>query len=188
MALPPRFLFTSGRLCIDFVHTGGEGVRARWERWHSTRDLADWMAQRPGLEVVARVGERDLRDARALREAIWSAAQAVLRRRAIPADCARALVRTGGRPSLVPVLRRGAMAWSPDSTGAQVLSTVARDAIELFGTSARVRLRECGNPMCQLLFVDTSRPGKRAWCTMRRCGNLAKVARYRASRRRSDRQ
>jgi CGNR zinc finger/Bacteriocin-protection, YdeI or OmpD-Associated len=64
-----------------------------------------------------------------------------------------------------------------------VLSAVARDAIDVFGTAAvRARLRRCSNPLCALLFVDSSRPGKRAWCTMRRCGNLSKLARYRTGR------
>ena len=61
--------------------------------------------------------------------------------------------------------------------------TIARDAVELFGSSVVERLRQCQNPACPLLFVDASRPGKRAWCTMRRCGNLDKTARYRTNRR-----
>nr|WP_312856528.1 CGNR zinc finger domain-containing protein [Phytoactinopolyspora halotolerans] len=28
-------------------------------------------------------------------------------------------------------------------------------------------------------LVDTSRPGKRRWCSMQRCGNLAKVRGHR---------
>jgi predicted RNA-binding Zn ribbon-like protein len=70
------------------------------------------------------------------------------------------------------------MRWL-DPTAAQILSNVSRDAIELFGTGLRARLRECRNPNCGLLFVDLSRPGKRRWCAMRRCGNLNKIARYR---------
>lgn len=63
-----------------------------------------------------------------------------------------------------------------------MLATVSRDAIELFGTELRERLRECENPECALLFVDLSRPRRRRWCTMRRCGNLNEIARYRTGR------
>jgi len=177
---PPRFLFISGRLALDFVHTGGEGERAHWERWHTARDLAEWMEACPMLAVKARVTDDDVAIARELREAIWTGAQAVLRGTPV----APALIdRVAAAPPLVPVLRKGDKAWASGSTGAQALSTVARDAIDLFGTAARERLRRCQNPRCALLFVDTSRPGKRAWCTMQRCGNLSKIARYRAGQR-----
>ncbi|MFE7743242.1 CGNR zinc finger domain-containing protein [Nocardia sp. NPDC057455] len=40
-----------------------------------------------------------------------------------------------------------------------------------------MRVRAAGD--CGLLFVDASRPGRRRWCSMDRCGNLSKVRRYR---------
>jgi Putative stress-induced transcription regulator len=114
MAWPPRFLFISGRLALDFVHTGGEGARARWERWGSTADLADWMRACPLLRVKARVEARDLGEARQLREAIWSGAQAILAGRRPASEI---LCRIAARPALVPTLRRGERAWAPGSTG-----------------------------------------------------------------------
>jgi predicted RNA-binding Zn ribbon-like protein len=182
MAWPPRFLFIAGRLCLDFVHTGGQGFRARWERWHTPQDLAEWMEACPLLAVRARVTAADLADAGQLREAIWEAAQAHLRGKALPAKAAALIETVAARPDLVPVLRQGKRAWSPRARGAQALSAVARDAIALFGTDAVDRLRECARHNCYLLFVDLSRGGRRAWCTMRRCGNLQKIARYRAAR------
>jgi predicted RNA-binding Zn ribbon-like protein len=179
MPWPPRFLFTSGRLSVDFALTGGEGERARWERWDSPRDLADWMREDPRLGVVATPTERDLKAARRLREAIWHGAQAVVRGASVPGWVEEALERHAARAPLVPVLERGGMAWAPEQPASAVLSTVSRDAIELFGTSVRERLRECANPACGLLFVDLSRPGRRRWCTMRRCGNLNKLSRHR---------
>ncbi|NEE48667.1 CGNR zinc finger domain-containing protein, partial [Streptomyces sp. SID8455] len=41
-------------------------------------------------------------------------------------------------------------------------------------------IRTCGADDCRLLFVDTSRPGKRRWCSMERCGNRHKVRAHRA--------
>ncbi len=44
---------------------------------------------------------------------------------------------------------------------------------------ARVRSR----PRCDWLFYDTTRGGRRKWCSMRTCGNREKVTRhYRANR------
>ena len=43
--------------------------------------------------------------------------------------------------------------------------------------SAGERLRSC--PRCGWLFLDTSRGGRRRWCSMRVCGNREKVSRHR---------
>ena len=42
---------------------------------------------------------------------------------------------------------------------------------------ASARVRTCAG--CSLLFIDRSRPGRRRWCSMDRCGNRDKTARYR---------
>ena len=178
MPLPPRFLFIAGRLSIDFALTGGEGERAYWERWQSPEDFADWARACPALAVDVPVSQRDLIHAQELREAIWWAAQAVLRGEDVPPAIQELLSRFAKQPGPVPVMRAGEMRWL-NPTATQVLSSIGRDAIELFGTGLRSRLRECRNPNCGLLFVDLSRPGKRRWCAMRRCGNLNKIARYR---------
>jgi predicted RNA-binding Zn ribbon-like protein len=41
------------------------------------------------------------------------------------------------------------------------------------------KLRQCGGEECGWFFVDESRGGRRQWCEMRDCGNLAKVRRHR---------
>ena len=176
---PPRFLFTAGRLCIDFAQTGGFGELARWERWPAPADLADWFAASELRLRVARVRPEELHRARLLRDAIQRAATSTLAGDRLDRAVAERLERHAAVASLVPVLNGGSAAWSPASSPLQALSTVARDAIGLFGTDARERLRRCKNPRCPLLFVDGSRAGRRAWCTMRRCGNLQKTARYR---------
>lgn len=44
------------------------------------------------------------------------------------------------------------------------------------------RIRQCGNEVCNWLFLDTSRNRSRQWCDMKDCGNLAKVRRFRQRR------
>ena len=41
------------------------------------------------------------------------------------------------------------------------------------------RIRECESPECALLFVDTSRPGRRRWCSSAACGSKDRSASYR---------
>jgi predicted RNA-binding Zn ribbon-like protein len=72
--------------------------------------------------------------------------------------------------------------WGPDATGTQLLSAVARDAVDLFGGPHAHRIRECASDDCHLVFVDTSRPGRRRWCSMEHCGNRHKVRALRARR------
>ena len=54
---------------------------------------------------------------------------------------------------------------------------------ELDGTWAK--LRGCANPECRSVFWDRSRNGSGRWCSMRSCGNQAKVRAYRARERAS---
>ena len=42
------------------------------------------------------------------------------------------------------------------------------------------RVRECAGPECRALFLDTSRPGSRRWCSMDFCGNRVKKDAMRA--------
>jgi len=60
-----------------------------------------------------------------------------------------------------------------------VLAPVVRSIVELLGSVPRGRLRECASDVCHTWFVDTSRGGRRRWCSMAACGNRAKAARHR---------
>jgi predicted RNA-binding Zn ribbon-like protein len=56
---------------------------------------------------------------------------------------------------------------------------VARDTTDLLTTGRLHRIRECPGPDgCGWLFYDTSRNGKRRWCSMEVCGNRAKGRRH----------
>ena len=180
MAWPPRFIFIGGTIAIDFAQTGGEGGRSRFERWHTPSDIADWAELAPGLRLRPTVTEAEYKTAWLLREAMWRTLQHQLAGEGPETadhDLIEAIART---PDLVPQWREGRMIWSPDASFSQVMSSVARDAIDLFGTSRVERFRKCASPTCGLMFVDQSRPGRRQWCTMERCGNLSKVAKHRA--------
>ncbi|MGE5775443.1 MAG: CGNR zinc finger domain-containing protein [Chloroflexota bacterium] len=176
-----RFIFVSGRLCIDFTQTGGEtGKRAYWERFHEPSDLADWFFESP-LQVQVQVSLEEFLSAIALREAVWRAAEAIRQRETPHTEDIDLINHLASAPDLSPQLRRDGAGWNwdfpIDATAA--LSTVARDAIDLFSGELRSRIRTCENPNCGLMFVDTSRPGKRRWCLMKRCGNMEKTSRYR---------
>lgn len=180
-----RFIFVAGRLSIDFTQTGGKtGKRFAWERLHQPSDLADWLSKSPLQLQGIPVSPEEFTDALSLREAIWRAAEAIRRGERPEAEDIDTINRAASAPDLPPQLQRGGSKWSwrSSATATAALSTIARDAIDLFSGELRTRIRQCENPNCGLMFVDTSRPGKRRWCLMKRCGNMAKTSQYRRNK------
>jgi predicted RNA-binding Zn ribbon-like protein len=180
-----RFIFVAGRLCIDFTQTGGEtGIRAYWERLHRPSDLADWFSASPLNLQNVQVTLEDFRMALALRESIWRVAQAIRRNETPIAADVEVINLAAAAPDLPPQFNSDGFqqVWLSPAIASAVLSLIARDAIDLFAGEFRSRIRECENPNCGLMFVDTSRPGKRRWCLMKRCGNIAKTSRYRGKK------
>jgi predicted RNA-binding Zn ribbon-like protein len=71
--------------------------------------------------------------------------------------------------------------WHIDPSRPQMmLGPVVESAVELLTSDRLDRVKECPAPDgCGWLFLDTSRNGSRCWCSMKYCGNLAKVRRHR---------
>ncbi|MFJ9772603.1 CGNR zinc finger domain-containing protein [Kitasatospora sp. NPDC101157] len=179
------FLFDPGALCLELLTTGGPGDLARYEALHHPSDLADWLPlSRLGLPAGAvRITAEQLADARTLRDALWRLAAARAHGTAGPAADHATLNRAAAHPPLVPQIAPDGTAAAPlPADGAQLVSTLARDAIALLTGPYADRIRECGAHNCQLVFVDTSRPGRRRWCSMERCGNRNKIRALRARR------
>lgn len=134
-----------------------------------------------GSGAALTVSAAEVADARALRDALWRLAEARVRDASPDPDDLATLNDAAAHPPLTPRLTAdGTWAWASGGTGTGLLSTVARDAVDLFTGGHAHRIRVCGAHDCRLLFVDTSRPGKRRWCSMERCGNRHKVRAHRA--------
>ena len=135
-----------------------------------------------GLPVP--VTESDLAEARAVREAVYRTAKALLGGQP-PAGADEDIInQAAGAPPPVPRMQQHTVllaAAGPDPA-ASALSAVARDAIGLFTTTDARRMRECASPECGLLFLDLSRPGRRLWCSSNACGGKARAAAYRQHR------
>ena len=172
--------FRTGRACLDFCHTGGDGPLARFELLHDETSLTYWLGVVLNLDGIDATDD-DIAQARELRRAIWGAAHAVIAHDQVTGRQRQAINDAAAWESIVPLLDAdGAVTAKQPVTISQVLSTLARDAIDLFSGPLAARIRVCAAADCGLLFVDQSRPGDRRWCSMQRCGNLAKVRRHRA--------
>ena len=66
-----------------------------------------------------------------------------------------------------------------DAPAAAALGPVAWKAAELLELGELDRLKACPGENCGWLFLDTSKNRSRQWCSMRTCGNAAKVKRFR---------
>ncbi|WP_406152424.1 CGNR zinc finger domain-containing protein [Streptomyces anulatus] len=188
------FRFDPGALCLELLPTGGPGPLAYFEVLHEPADLVRWAEESrlpdglgpgdgpgsgPGPALVVSAGE--VADARDLRDALWRLAEGHVEGAPPGPDDLATLNDAAAHPPLVARLTAGGdREWAPGGTGAGLLSTVARDAVELFNGAFAHRIRTCGAHGCRLLFVDTSRPGRRRWCSMERCGNRHKVRAHRA--------
>ncbi|MDN3295542.1 CGNR zinc finger domain-containing protein [Streptomyces ficellus] len=177
------YRFDPGALCLELLPTGGPGPLARYEVLDTPGGLLAWVAASrlaPGLRLRP-VGERDLAAVRELRDALHGLTAARAHGRALAvADLAVVNAAAAAPPLVVRMTVAGRREWAPGASVAGLVSTIARDAIDLFTGPYADRVRECGAHDCTLLFVDTSRPGRRRWCAMERCGNRHKVRSHRA--------
>lgn len=72
--------------------------------------------------------------------------------------------------------------WPPDETLDLVSDrvSVAACALLVENKSSRRPIRQCPGHNCGWLFIDTSRGGRRQWCSEKTCGTPARVKRFRA--------
>ena len=182
-----RFVFRSGRLCLEFCATVGERWRRGFERLLSPGHLARWYAQACVASDPIPVTGADLDEARAVREAVYRTAKALIGGQWPDAGDEDIINRAAAAAPPVPRMDQGTLllATAGPDPAASALSAVARDAIALFTTADARRLRECASPECGLLFLDLSRPGQRRWCSSSACGGKARAAAYRQRRART---
>jgi predicted RNA-binding Zn ribbon-like protein len=198
-----------GALCLDFVNTVGGRVRhplddqARddadavvGERITSYDALLSWagfaeiVTAREVKLLAAEAERRSVRSATVLRRAItvrealyrlfraaiagWAPAPADLTALNRELQIARAHERLIASPHGIAV-EFGDAASALDG----VLWPVVRSAVELLTSPRLARVGQCPGDECGWLFLDTSRSGRRQWCQMKDCGNVAKVRRFR---------
>ncbi len=192
----PRSLLIAKRLCIDFANTASPVEQGG--RVHSWGDLIDFLVE---ARVVAPARRGLLKDLEASAPEATAAALALaLRLRS--AICKALAARVGSAPlpqeSIAPInavlrLTEGYDQLVPgDADGRQwrldyivrqqrvewLLAAMARSAAELLAEGPRAPIRKCAGPACALYFYDTSRTGRRRWCSMAVCGNRNKVAAF----------
>ena len=59
-----------------------------------------------------------------------------------------------------------------------VIYKIVQSVIQTLATASTKQIRKCEHSECRLYFVDTSKSGRRRWCSMELCGNRHKAANY----------
>jgi predicted RNA-binding Zn ribbon-like protein len=195
MIVPTRtvnreFRLGLGHPVLEFVATLAGRRREPLERLATPDDLSHWL-DAAHLAACAQCDHEALGSARELREALYRIVTAAREQQPPTADDVRVaneddvrLVNEWARqPAPSPQLDHTlhVTSASPDPCRA-ALAQLARAAIELVAGPDLQRIRNCADPSCSLMFIDRSRPGRRRWCSMERCGNRDKTARYRQRR------
>ena len=175
------WFFDAGSDSLEFAYSGDmrRGV-PEWERLHTPADLGRWLSDRIDRVDPGEVSDRDLADALNLRTALTSLYLAAASGAPLPADDIDTVNLYAATPDIPPALDGGQrQAGAGRLRVGQVLSTLARDAVEIFGRLDEKRVRACDDPTCRMVFHDESRTNNRRWCSMEHCGNRAKVRAHR---------
>ena len=201
---PPLFELTAGVLCLDFVNTldnrpSGEPKELLARYGDLLRFAEDTGILTPAQadrllawsEADPDEAQRVVQPAVELREAMYAVFSAVIAKRAVPAS---ALALPNGyiqlaaqHVSLTPAI--GGLAWRYDSDGDSpggfetLLWPIVRSAAELLASDNLPFVRACSSKTCQWFFLDTSKNHLRRWCSMKLCGNRAKVRKFYARQR-----
>ncbi|MFE6691211.1 CGNR zinc finger domain-containing protein [Streptomyces sp. NPDC057743] len=132
-----------------------------------------------------RPNEEDLAQVLALRGELRALLEADSEDRV--AEGANALV---GRAGAVPSLGRdaeGRWQWyvatgQGASLADELAALIGTGLLGVLRTLGHRRIRHCASPVCDGMFVDTSKAGRRRYCMPELCGNRLNVARHRARR------
>ncbi len=165
-----------GPISVDLLNT----------RWGPIEDGVDWLdadesvrvfASSHGVDVgptkIASAREA-LVDARLLVQALFQTAPAAVdsaTATAIDAALGRANVR------LEATAHGPQVAITSDDGITRITIEAILDAIDHVRERPD-RIRSCEHGPCTLWFVDTSKAGRRRWCSMETCGNRAKARRH----------
>ena len=189
-----EFDYSSGSLCLDLANTWGNRSDATSDTLKSFADLLKWAhdagvvndRERRELETLAhREASKSFgvfRTARDFRDIVFRVCSAIASKEKVPereVSVLNAALQTVPRQRLCCGGECCEWEWPAEKPDLrQILWPVIQSAADLVTSSDISRVRECGAPDCNWLFIDRSRGGRRRWCDMSTCGNRAKARRY----------
>ena len=180
--------FIGGHPAIDFTNT----VFTRHmpdddnDLLNSHRDVGNWF-QFAGLATTVQANAisaipdpRFLQRVRSLRETSFSVFDALAAKNPPPTEALGLLFEQAARGLSTHRLSPGETYTASDiahyDDPEAIVAFLAIMSVEASIVLPRQRVHAC--PRCGWLFVDTSRGGRRRWCSMQTCGNREKASRH----------
>ena len=186
-----------GRICLDFINSVDPRIGDQQHDYlASYADLAQWSAHAhlltpDQLAALLRAAEQHPRQAGAvfaraiaLRETLYRVFTTLAAHQPPAATDLAALqsayLETMAQSHLLPSPDGYQWRWSEDShTLDQMLWPIITSAVDLLTSPEARRVKVCpGLGDCGWLFLDTSKSGRRRWCSMDSCGSRSKMRRY----------
>lgn len=181
--------FVGNALCLDFVNTVNKRPDPDRDRLDTVEGLMHW-AQAAGLGTMTQPPDRPVTLVAVcdLREAVHRVFAAIASADRPAAGDLAAVTGTYAEAVAAAGLQRDGsrftLHWPPPLAVDQLRWMVAASAMHLLLDGPLDRVGAC--PSCGWLFLDTSRNGRRRWCSMAVCGGRVKAERHYA--RTSDRR
>jgi len=166
------------QLILDFVNT--LDLRPYQETFDSPRALAAWLEERGLLAAGSRVTRADLEETKRVREALRDLLAA---QNEVEADVPGAGVELDEaicRAKLALRFVDCEMRLEPGVSGVRgAVGKILAEVSAAMADGTWSRMKACSADDCRWAFLDTAKNRSRAWCSMRSCGNRAKVQAYR---------
>jgi len=191
-----QFDLDGEQLSLDFANTVDWRNTPRQHEWlNEYADLLAWsvrvgLLDREAAELLAGKAAKQPAEARAvlgrareLRELLFRVFNTVIEGGTPELEDWRAFNHEvqAAMGTAVIAAREDGFAWSFDHEMQSLefyRGPVLKAAADLLLAGELSRLKRCGTPDCQWLFLDTSKNNSRRWCDMQSCGNRAKAKRY----------
>jgi predicted RNA-binding Zn ribbon-like protein len=192
----------AGHVALDFVNTVTARDTSPIDWLDGYPRLIEWAAiaglvdartgsnLRSQSEDSPREAAAALTRARKMREALHDSFVSLLTKRAVTRSALEEIESAWKRATARGRLASGdgcvRFETGLESSGLDLpLDLIVLAAVDLLGELDTERTRICRGHHCGWLFIDSSKGGRRVWCDMATCGNLAKSQRFaRAEKRR----
>jgi predicted RNA-binding Zn ribbon-like protein len=166
-------------LIRDFVNTWDLDDGEEVEGLATGIAVRDWLAEHDLLAARARVTADGRERAVAVREAIRGA---LLRNNEVDIAVDQAPLEEAARRGKLELRfgDDGTPFLAPSSGGVDgALGQIVAAVAAAHGDGSWERLKACRADDCHWAFIDNARNRSKAWCSMRSCGNRAKMRAYR---------
>ena len=183
--------FDGGRLCLDFVNT----IHDRFEipkrdYLNSIDDLVDWAAKAKGIDIeqnsilkkneqqVLANAEKFLNETIDLRELLYSMFFTISHNKKVKIGDLEKFNKIISKSFSKLRIEQNQQVFSEKwKSGTEelekIILPIIKDAYELLLLNLPSKIKEC--PKCGWLFFDSSKNGRRKWCSMETCGSQHKA-------------